>query len=82
VTGLHLTQGSVVVFLAAVIVALALSLGLVPLERNINVKRQRIAKMSKPYGEEPTQGHGPPEHQPAAAREAAMAAFAKSWRRK
>jgi peptidoglycan/LPS O-acetylase OafA/YrhL len=81
VTGLNLRQGSVFVFLAAVIAALALSLGLVPLERNINVMRQRIAKMSKPYGEEPTQGHDPSEHQPAATREDAMAAFAKSWRR-
>jgi peptidoglycan/LPS O-acetylase OafA/YrhL len=81
VTGLNLRQGSVFVFVAAIIVAFALSLGLVPLERNINVMRQRIAKMSKPYGEEPTQGHDPPEHQPAATREAAMAAFAKSWRR-
>jgi peptidoglycan/LPS O-acetylase OafA/YrhL len=51
VIGLELRQGSVFVFLAAVIVALALSLGLVPLERNINVMRQRIAKMRKPYGE-------------------------------
>jgi peptidoglycan/LPS O-acetylase OafA/YrhL len=51
VTGLDLRQGSVFVFLGAVIVALALSLGLVPLERNINVMRQRIAKMRKPYGE-------------------------------
>jgi hypothetical protein len=65
VTGLNLRQGSVFVFLAAVIVALALSLGLVPLERNMNVMRQRIAKMSKPSGEEPTQGHDPSEHQPA-----------------
>jgi hypothetical protein len=51
VTGLKFRQGSVFVFLAAVIVAFALSLGLVPLERNINVMRQRIAKMRKPYGE-------------------------------
>jgi peptidoglycan/LPS O-acetylase OafA/YrhL len=50
VIGLKLTQGSLFVFLAAVIVALALSLGLVPLERNINGLRQRIAKMRKPYG--------------------------------
>ena len=81
VTGLTLTQGSVFVFLAAVIVAFALSLGLVPLERNINVMRRRIAKMSKPNGEEPTKGHDLLEHQPAATREAAMEAFAKSWRR-
>jgi hypothetical protein len=47
----------VFVFLAAVIVAFALSLGLVPLERNINAMRRRIAKMSKPNGEEPTKGH-------------------------
>jgi peptidoglycan/LPS O-acetylase OafA/YrhL len=51
VTGLKFRRGSVFVFLAAVIVAFALSLGLVPLERNINVMRQRIAKMRKPYGE-------------------------------
>jgi hypothetical protein len=51
VTGLKFRQGIVFVFLAAVIVAFALSLGLEPLERNINVMRQRIAKMRKPYGE-------------------------------
>jgi peptidoglycan/LPS O-acetylase OafA/YrhL len=50
VIGLKFTQGSVFVFLAAVIVALALSAGLVPLERHLNVMRQRIAKVHQEYG--------------------------------
>jgi len=51
VTGLKLTQGSMLVFLAAVIVALALSAGLVPIERRINVTRRRIATIGKEHGD-------------------------------
>ena len=47
VTGLKLRQSGVSVFVAAVISALALSTLLVPMERNINVLRQRIAKIRK-----------------------------------
>jgi peptidoglycan/LPS O-acetylase OafA/YrhL len=58
VTGLKFTQGSVFVFLAAVSVALALSAGLVPIERHLNVMRQRIAKVRKQYaaGTVPAEG--------------------------
>jgi peptidoglycan/LPS O-acetylase OafA/YrhL len=43
VTGLKLTQESLVVFLSATVVSLALSAGLVPIERYINITRLRIA---------------------------------------
>jgi peptidoglycan/LPS O-acetylase OafA/YrhL len=45
VTGLNMTQGSLVVFLTAVIIALVLSVGLVPIEHYVNVMRQRIANV-------------------------------------
>jgi hypothetical protein len=48
--GLKFTQGSVLVFLTTVIIALALSAGLVAIERYINLMRQRIAKVQKGYG--------------------------------
>jgi peptidoglycan/LPS O-acetylase OafA/YrhL len=47
VTGLKLRQGSILVFLAAIVAALALSALLVPLERNINIVRQRLARLRK-----------------------------------
>jgi peptidoglycan/LPS O-acetylase OafA/YrhL len=47
VTGLKLRQASVSVFLAAIVAALVLSALLVPMERNINIIRQRIAKIRK-----------------------------------
>jgi hypothetical protein len=43
VTGLKLTQESLVVFLSATVISLALSAGLVPIERYINITRLRIA---------------------------------------
>jgi peptidoglycan/LPS O-acetylase OafA/YrhL len=42
VTDLKLTQESLVVFLSATVISLALSAGLVPIERYINISRQRI----------------------------------------
>jgi peptidoglycan/LPS O-acetylase OafA/YrhL len=44
VTGLGLRPASVLVFLATMVVALALSAGLVPIERTINVVRLRVSR--------------------------------------
>jgi len=58
VTGLGLRPGSMFVFFATIVVALALSAGLVPMERTINLVRKRISS-SVPQGE--THGHANPE---------------------
>jgi hypothetical protein len=47
VTGLKFTPDSVLVCLTTVIIELALSAGLVPIERYINLMRQRIHKVQK-----------------------------------
>ena len=47
VTGLKLTQESLVVFLSAAVISLALSAELVPIERYINITRLRIADFRK-----------------------------------
>jgi hypothetical protein len=48
VTGLGLRPNSAFVFLATMVVALALSTGLVPMERTINVVRLRISRSVSP----------------------------------
>ena len=48
VTGLGLRPNSAFVFLATMVVALALSTGLVPMERTINVMRLRISRSVSP----------------------------------
>jgi peptidoglycan/LPS O-acetylase OafA/YrhL len=58
VTGLGLKPNSAFLFLATVVVALALSTGLVPMERAINLVRQRISS-SAPQGE--TYGRADPQ---------------------
>ena len=60
VTGLGLKAESIFVFLATAVVALALSTGLVPIERTINLVRQRISSSvpkDEIYGRADPQGH-------------------------
>jgi peptidoglycan/LPS O-acetylase OafA/YrhL len=58
VTGLGLRPESMFVFFATIVVALAVSTCLVPMERTINLMRQRISS-SVPQGE--TYGHADPQ---------------------